>query len=80
MVSIDKTCFKLFRKRALSKSVHVFRPCPVRGLKVLGEPCFYYLNTITVSKLSINVGLCHSSHIKHFTVTPVCCKSSPLTE
>jgi hypothetical protein len=59
MVSIDKTCFKLFRKRALSKSVHVFRPCPVRGLKVLGEPCFYYLNTIVSFKHGIKIGLRH---------------------
>jgi hypothetical protein len=56
MVSTDRSRFKLFTPR---------------GLKVLSEPCFYYLNTIIASKHGINIGLLHSSHIIHFTETTV---------
>jgi hypothetical protein len=48
---------------------NLFRPHPVRGLKLLSDPCFYYLNTIIVSKHSINLELRHSSHIIHLTET-----------
>ncbi len=47
------------------------RPHPARGLKLLREPCFYYLQTIIVSKYRHSVGLRHSFHIKHLIATTV---------
>ncbi len=38
-------------------------PHPLRGLKLLSEPCFCYENAIIVCKHGINIGLRHSFHI-----------------
>ncbi len=42
LVSFDRSPFKLFSLKFLNKSV--------RGLKLLSEPCFSYLQTIIVFK------------------------------
>jgi hypothetical protein len=47
------------------------RPHPARGLKLLREPCFYYLQTIIVSQYRHTVGLRHSFHIEHLFATTV---------
>ncbi len=48
-----------------------FRPQPVRGQKLLREPCFYYLQTIIVFQYRHSVGLRHTFHIIHLLETMV---------
>ncbi len=48
LVSIERSCFKLFTLK-FSKQICA-GPHPVRELKPLGEGCSYYLNTIIVVK------------------------------
>jgi hypothetical protein len=50
VVSFDRSPFKLF---SLKFSNNWCRPQPVRGLKLLREPCFYHLQTIIVSSNAI---------------------------
>jgi hypothetical protein len=48
VVSFNRSRFKLF----VSGNFHTIccGPHPVRGLKLLREPCFYYFQTIIVSQ------------------------------
>ncbi len=63
---------KVVRYHSISLALSFLRgPHPVRGLKLLGEPCFCHLKSIIVFKHGINIGLRHSSHIIHFTKTTV---------
>jgi hypothetical protein len=46
-------------------------PPPVRGLKLLREPCFYYLQIIIVFQYRHSVGKRHAFHIIYLTETTV---------
>ncbi len=45
------------------------RPHPVRGLKLLSEPCFCHLKSMIVSQYRHSVGLRHTFHIVRFIET-----------
>jgi hypothetical protein len=47
------------------------RPHPVRGIKPLSEPCFYYLQTILDSQYRYCVWLLHTFHIVNLIETSV---------
>ncbi len=47
------------------------RPHPVRGIKLLREPCFCRLQTIIVSQERYSVGLRHTLYIIHLIETTV---------
>ncbi len=47
VVSFDRSPFQLF---SLKFSTNWCRPHPVRGIKLIREPCFYYLQSIFLSQ------------------------------
>ena len=47
VVEFDRSPFKLFTLKFSNKLVQAY---PVKGLKLLREPCFYYLQTIIISQ------------------------------
>jgi hypothetical protein len=53
VVSFDRSRFKLFSRKFSNKFV---LPRPVRGLKLLREPCFCLLKAIIVSQWRYSVG------------------------
>ncbi len=59
MVSVDIYTAR-FKLLTLRFQKNPCRPHPLRGLKLLSEAGFYYLNTKNVSKHGINIGLCQN--------------------
>jgi hypothetical protein len=48
-----------------------WRPHPLRGIKLLREPCLCHLQTIIVSQYRYSVGLRHTFHIIQLIETTV---------
>ncbi len=67
VVTFDRSCFKLFSRKFSTNVVQA----PVRGLKLLREPWFYYLQTIIVFQYRHSVGQRHTFHIIHLIETTV---------